>query len=212
MGRLNWDKVRKENLVRSQGALRVPPEQAWTPSKPKKRKRKTGRTQDAPTRRPLKECPKCHAMVKETRLERHIGEACASRRGLVSRASHAAGPKQKAPVRARIVGRAEGYVTCRCCAVEVFASRLSHHHRAHRAMPAIVTARQASRAGVRAVSCSHCGELVRVDLLKQHVAWHVPVSSRPVRDRAVSRGLPSFVEAMASRGGIPRAVPGGLPS
>ena len=173
---MNWDKVRKESLVRNQGALRVPPEQAWTRSKSKKRKRRTGSTQVSTSRRPLKECPNCGAMVRETRLERHMSEACSRRRTLVSRPPHATAPRQNAPVRARIVGPAEQYVTCRGCAVEVLASRLPQHERAHKAMPAIVSEHKASRPGIRAVGCSRCGELVRVDLLKTHVAWHAPVS------------------------------------
>lgn len=212
MARMNWDKVRKENLVRSQGALRVPPEQAWTQPKPKKRKKKTRNDRPATVQRSLKECPNCHAMVRETRFERHGREACPLRPREVKRTPGAVRPKQAAPIRARIVGPAEKYVTCRDCAVEVLVSRLSRHRAAHKVLRSILSERQASRRGVRAVRCSHCGELVRVDLLKQHVSWHVPVPSPAVRERAISRGLPSFGEAMASRGCMPRAVPGGLPS
>ena len=217
MARMNWDKVRKENLVRSQGSLRVPPEQAWAEPARKKRKKKTRNARPATVQRPLKECPNCHAMVRETRLERHVSEACPHRRGPrrrgeVKRTPAAVRPKQAAPIRARIVGPAEKFETCRDCAVEVPASRLSRHQAGHKVLRPTVSERQASRRGVRTVRCSHCGELVRVDLLKQHVTWHVPASSRVVRDRTTSRGLPSFGEAMASRGGMPRAVPGGLPS
>jgi len=211
MARMNWDKVRKENQVRSQGTLRVPPE-AWTQPERKKRKKKTRNTRPVIKRRPLKKCPDCHAMVRETRFERHVREACPRRRGEVKRTPSAARPKQRPTVRARIVGPIEEYVTCRDCAVEVFASQLSRHQAAHKVLRPIVSERQANRRGARAVRCSHCGALVRVDLLKQHVGWHVPVSARAVRDRAVGRGLPSFVEAMASRGRVPRGVPGGLPS
>ena len=177
MARMNWDKVRKENLVRSQGTLRVPPEQAWAQPKPKKRKKKVRSARPVIMRRPLKECPNCHVMVKESRFERHIGERCHRGRGDVKDSPAAVRPKQPAPVRARIVGPAEEYVTCRDCAVEVLTSRLSRHQAGHKVLRPIVTAHRASRSGVRAVRCIHCGELVRVDLLKQHVAWHVPAPS-----------------------------------
>ncbi len=208
MARMNWSRVRAENLVRSQGAQRVPPEQAWSRPRPKKRKSNAPNTQPVGSRRPLRECPNCHAMVRETRFERHLREACVARRGTASRAP-VVRSKQPAPAYARIVESAEQYVTCRCCAVEIRAPQLPQHRRAHKTMPFIVTERQAARLGVRAVRCSRCGELVRVDLLKQHVAWHVPISPRAARER--KSGLPPFVEAMASRGGTPRAVPGGLP-
>jgi hypothetical protein len=133
--------------------------------------------------RPLKECPNCQAMVRETRFERHVSEACPRNRGEVKRAPAGVRLKQPAPVRARIVGPAEEYVTCRDCAVEVLTSRLSRHQAGHKVLRPIVTAHQASRPGVRAVRCTHCGELVRVDLLRQHVGWHVPASSRVVRAR-----------------------------
>ncbi len=198
MARMNWSRVRTENLVRSQGTLRVPPEQAWTRPRPKRRKKKTRSTQAVSARRPLKECPNCHAMVREARFERHVNEACVARRGIASR-TRAARSMRPAPDRARIVGPADEYVTCPCCAVEVLAPQLPAHHRRHKAMPSIVTERQAARFGVRAVSCSRCGGRVRVDLLKTYVAWHVPDSRRVVREP--KSGLPPFVEAMASRGG-----------
>jgi hypothetical protein len=178
MARMNWSRVRTENLVRIQGSLRVPPEEAWTRPRPKKRKKMTRSTQPAIAHRPLRECPHCHAMVRETRFERHVNEACAVHGSLASRTGVARSARP-VPDRARIVGPAEDYVTCRCCAVEVLASQLPEHHRRHKAMPSIVTERQAARPGVRAVSCSRCGGRVRMDLLKTHVAWHVPDSRRP---------------------------------
>jgi hypothetical protein len=65
MTRMNWRKVRYENLIQAHGATRVPPGKAW-PRRASKKSRK-------------KECPNCHAAVRIERYDRHIQKKCPNR-------------------------------------------------------------------------------------------------------------------------------------
>jgi hypothetical protein len=113
MARMNWDKVKKENQIRAQGSLRVPPEQAWMKSKRKKKKKKNkskGQPRKAMASVPqgaLRVCHQCNAMVKPSRFDRHVRETCAHRPRPMETPSSDVGVHQPGPVQGEIVARVE---------------------------------------------------------------------------------------------------------
>src|SRR5215469_13237334 len=76
---MNWDRARKESLIRKHGAVQA----AWQRTKRKKRRRVKAKvirgTRSSSLRRRLRECPNCHAQIRESRYERHIGAMCFKR-------------------------------------------------------------------------------------------------------------------------------------